>query len=323
MYPFQPPGFGQQIIHTSLGIMVYYTANGALWRSPSDSSTSSTDHSTASAEPAVDTAASLAAPRPPLVFLHSLGGGSSAFEWSKVYPAFAHRYHIIAPDLVGWGRSAHPPHDYCTEDYLDILTALLEQTCETPPTVVATSLTAGLMLRLATQRPDLVRSLFLVSPSGYSDFGQDYQQGLAAQLASTPILDRFIYAVGAANEIAIRSFLEQFLFAERSRITDEMVAAYLASAAQPNAEYAALSSLKGAICFDLSRYVGQLETPTLMVWGEAARFSQLAVGKRLAALNSHAVIDLVEIENAGILPHLELPGVIAGILQRWLLQIES
>jgi pimeloyl-ACP methyl ester carboxylesterase len=312
MYPFQPPGFGQQIIHTPLGIMVYYTANGALWRSPSASS----ENSTAPTSDTGTTADSL----PPLVFLHSLGGGSSAFEWSKVYPAFADSHHIIAPDLVGWGRSAHPPHEYCTDDYLDILTMLLEQACQTPPTVVATSLTAGIVLRLATQRPELFRSLFLVSPSGYGDFGQDYQRGLTAQLAGTPILDRLIYAVGAANEIAIRNFLEQFLFAERSRITDEMVAAYLASAEQPNAEYAALASLKGAICFDLSRYVGQLQTPTLMVWGEAARFSRVTVGKRLAALNPNSVMDVVEIANAGVLPHLELPAVVTGILHRWLAQ---
>ena len=37
----------------------------------------------------------------PLVFLHGFGGGSSAYEWSKVFPAFASDYRVIAPDLLG------------------------------------------------------------------------------------------------------------------------------------------------------------------------------------------------------------------------------
>jgi len=53
---------------------------------------------------------------------------------------------------------------------------------------------------------------------------------------STPLLDRLIYALGA--EI-VRNFLEQF--AKSERVSQEMVEAYLASAQQPNAEYAALA----------------------------------------------------------------------------------
>jgi pimeloyl-ACP methyl ester carboxylesterase len=50
--------------------------------------------------------------KPNLVFFHGFGGGSSAYEWSKVYPAFATEYRILAPDLIGWGRSEHPPRNY-------------------------------------------------------------------------------------------------------------------------------------------------------------------------------------------------------------------
>jgi len=44
---------------------------------------------------------------------------------------------------------------------------------------------------------------------------------------------------------AVRNFLEQFLFAKSERVSQEMVDAYLASAQQPNAEYAALAFLRG------------------------------------------------------------------------------
>jgi len=82
---------------------------------------------------------------------------------------------------------------------------------------------------------------------------------------STPLLDRLIYALGAENEIAVRNFLEQFLFAKSERVSQEMVEAYLASAQQPNAEYAALAFC-GRPYFDLA-YIQQLAVPTIMLWG--------------------------------------------------------
>jgi pimeloyl-ACP methyl ester carboxylesterase len=164
MLQFQPPGFGQRVIKTSLGVMVYYEPVASPWRDGSE------------------------AKKPPLLFLHSLGGGSSAYEWSKVYPAFAADYRVIAPDLIGWGQSTHPERDYRPEDYFAMLGELLDWLGE-PVIAVASSLTAGLTIRLAIQRPELFRRLFLVAPSGYGDFGLDYGQNLAARLAGIPGLD--------------------------------------------------------------------------------------------------------------------------------------
>ncbi len=299
MLSFQPPGFGQRVFQTSLGVMVYYTPIAPPWRDP--------DFQELNKEFDL----------PPLLFLHSLGGGSSAYEWSKVYPAFAPAYRVIAPDLIGWGQSTHPVKDYQVEDYLRLFTELLEQ-INPPVPVVASSLTAGLIIRLAIQRPDLFQSLFLVAPSGYSDFGLDYGQGMAAKLAGIPQLDRLIYSLGAANEFAVRNFLEQFLFAERSRLTPETVAAYLASATQLNAEYAALASLRGDLCFDLSLYLDQLTVPTVMVWGEQAQFSRIDLGRRLAKLNPKAIKEFWAIPQAGVLPHLETPEIVTGLLFKML-----
>lgn len=255
--------------------------------------------------------------RPPLVFLHSLGGGSSAFEWSKVYPAFGHSHRVIAPDLIGWGQSAHPVRNYQVQDYFQVITHLLETLAEPPALVVATSLTAGVVIRLATQRPDLFKGLFLVSPSGNGDFGRDYRTSLPAILASTPGIDTLLYQLGAANELAVRGFLSTFLFADASRITADMVQAYLTCTQQPNAQYAALASLNGTISFDLARYIGQLTTPTQIILGEKSRFTPPAITRRLASLNPRAVQTVEEIPDAGVLPHLERPDLVIDRLGAW------
>jgi pimeloyl-ACP methyl ester carboxylesterase len=274
--------------------MAYYTPVGFPWRT------------SAELEPVEPDG-------PPLIFLHSLGGGSSAYEWSKVYPAFAATHRIVAPDLIGWGQSTHPMRDYRPDDYLAIVTELIEQ-IGPPVSVVASSLTAGLVIRLAVQRPELFQLLFLVSPSGYADFGAEYGRGVAATLAGIPGLDRVIYTLGAANEWAVRLFLEQVLFAQRSRLTNETIAAYLASAQQRNAEYAALTSLRGDLCFDLALYIRQLRVPTAIAWGEKSRFGSPEVGQRLAALNPSAVKAFWTLPDTGVLPQLETPEQVILLL---------
>jgi len=294
---FLPPGFRQHSILTKLGRMVYYTAAAEPW-------------ATAETEPSSD--------RETLVFLHGFGGGSSAYEWSKVYPAFASDYRILAPDLIGWGRSEHPERNYQIDDYVTTITEFLEQTCSGPTTVIASSLTAAFTIRVAIARPELFKSLILTTPAGLSDFGEDYTRSFFAQLVRTPFVDRLLYNAGVATTGGIRSFLEQRQFARPERIYPEIVAAYLESANQPNAEYAALAFVRGDLCFDLSQYITQLTVPTAMIWGRESQFTGPEIGRRLADLNPEAIRVFKQLDEVGLTPQLELPAVTIGLIRQFL-----
>ena len=298
----EPNGFKQHSVVTSLGSMVYYTPEGELWQEPE------------TADPKQ---------LPSLVFLHGFGGGSSAYEWSKVYPAFATEYRILAPDLLGWGRSEHPERNYTVDDYITTIIEFIEQTCTEPTPVIASSLTAAFTIRAAIARPELFKCLILTTPAGLSDFGENYTRSFFAQLVSTPILDRIIYSTGVATEVGIRSFLENRQFARPIRVYQEIVDAYLASAQQPNAEYAALSFVRGDLCFDLSLYVPQLTTPTAIIWGQKSEFTGPDIGKRLAALNPNAIQVFQILDDVGLTPQLELPAVTIGLIRRYLKLLES
>ncbi|MEG4576326.1 alpha/beta hydrolase [Microcoleus sp. N3A4] len=292
-----PLGFGQRSIVTSLGRMVYYTAEKMPW---------------------IGLPTSTAENKPNLVFFHGFGGGSSAYEWSKVYPAFAAEYRILAPDLIGWGRSEHPARNYQVEDYITTLIEFVEKTCDSPTDAIASSLTGAIAIRAAIARPDLFKSLILTIPSGLSDFGQDYGSSFFAKLVGTPILDKLLYSTGIATEGGIRSFLEQRQFADPSRVYQEIVDAYLKSALEPNAEYAALSFVRGDLCFDLSLYITQLTTPTAIIWGEQSQFTGPDIGQRLANLNPEAIKVFQSLENVGLTPQLELPAVTIGLIRQYL-----
>lgn len=296
---FIPPGFYQHSVMTSLGKMVYYTAEGQPWV------TQEVPH----------------ADVPTLVFFHGFGGGSSSYEWSKVYPAFAAQYRILAPDLIGWGQSDHPARDYKVEDYVNTLIEFIEKTCSGPITVIASSLTAAFAIRAAIARPELFKSLILTTAAGLSDFGENYTRSFFTQLVNIPVLDRLFYTAGVATSFGIRSFLEQRQFARSERISDEIVEAYLESATQPNAEYAALSFVRGDLCFDLSEYITQLTVPTVIFWGEKSQFTGPKVGRRLAEMNP-TVVQFHQLTDVGLTPQLEIPAVTIGLIQKFLPPLE-
>ncbi|HEY9600503.1 MAG TPA: alpha/beta hydrolase, partial [Allocoleopsis sp.] len=165
--------------------------------------------------------------------------------------------------------------------------------------------------------------LILTTPAGLSDFGENYTRSFFAQLVSTPILDRLLYSTGVATSAGIRAFLENRQFAQSSRVYQEIVDAYLASAQQPNAEYAALSFVRGDLCFDLSLYVPQLTTPTAIIWGQKSEFTGPEIGKRLADLNPQAIRIFQPLEDVGLTPQLELPAVTIGLIRRYLGLLDS
>jgi pimeloyl-ACP methyl ester carboxylesterase len=299
---FIPPGFDQDSIVTSLGRMVYYTNRPEFWQGgPSETGDRPT--------------------QPTLLFLHGFGGGSSAYEWSKVYPAFARDYRIIAPDLIGWGRSEHPERNYQIQDYLSTLTEFIEQTCPEPVMAIASSLTAAFTIRVAIAHPEFFQGLILTTPSGLSDFGENYTNSFFAQLVKTPFLDQFLYRAGVATEAGIRGFLENRQFANPKLIFPEIIEAYQRSALEPNAEYAALSFVRGDLCFDLAQHIPQLTTPTAFIWGRKSEFTGPELGRRLADLNPQAVQEFIQLENVGLTPQLELPAITIGLIRRLMLQL--
>ncbi|GET42453.1 alpha/beta hydrolase fold-containing protein [Microseira wollei NIES-4236] len=99
---------------------------------------------------------------------------------------------------------------------------------------------------------------------------------------------------------------------------EEIVDAYLESALQKNAEYAALSFVRGDLSFDLSLYVPQLTVPTGIIWGRKSQFTSPEVGQRLANLNPQAIKFFERLEDVGLTPQLELPAVTIGLIRKFL-----
>ncbi|UFP93463.1 alpha/beta fold hydrolase [Gloeobacter morelensis] len=282
---FQPPGFVRKSTFSSSGRINYY-------------------ESRPEANPTAKT----------MVFLHGFGGGSSSYEWSKVYPAFAADYRVLAPDLPGWGFSEHRDSEYGKEDYLRAIGEFLADVAGGRAIVIASSVVAALTLRLSTEQPEYFEAIVAMNPSGLSDFGKPYDGSFFGFVSNLPGINQFVYSQLITTTGGIRDFLRRSLFVRENRISEEIVDAYHASASEPNGQYAAYSFLRGNFSFDLAEWMPRLTVPVAILWGAQSKYASPDTGERLAAL-SNQVRFFKAIEDVGLTPQLELPATTVSAIR--------
>jgi pimeloyl-ACP methyl ester carboxylesterase len=101
---------------------------------------------------------------PLLVLIHGITGSSDT--WEDVIEPLAERYTVVAPDLLGHGKSAKPRGDYSLGAYASGLRDLLSALGHERGTILGHSLGGGVAMQLAYQFPDRCERLVLESSGG-------------------------------------------------------------------------------------------------------------------------------------------------------------
>ncbi|WP_026119157.1 alpha/beta fold hydrolase [Nocardiopsis ganjiahuensis] len=96
----------------------------------------------------------------PLLLIH--GSGASGVLWSPMVPTLAEHHHVLRVDLPGCGQSP-PAASYDMAAQANRVAALLDELGLGSVTVVGHSSGGYVATALAEQRPDLVRSIALIS----------------------------------------------------------------------------------------------------------------------------------------------------------------
>ena len=248
----------------------------------------------------------------PLVFLHGIYLGASSYEWSKIYPHFTMGHEVIAPDLVGFGESERSGHPMDATDYAESLAEFLLETCGgRRPTLVASGLTAGIALLLASRHPERIERLVVLLPTGLKESGKWRAAGIGA-LAGLPGLNRFVYRNYLSRAPFLRGWLARFALADPSRVNEEMVRMLTTCAQQSGAEHAILGFLRGRLAFDIESRLGRVPQAVSILWPDRAAGFPLTNGEAIASKLPRA--RLVPVPDCGILAALENPERVTEIL---------
>ena len=117
---------------------------------------------------------------PAILWIHGIGDNSTT--WSTVQSKLAQRFTVIAPDLLGHGKSDKPRADYSVAAYANGMRDLLSVLDLDRVTVIGHSLGGGVAMQFAYQFPQLVERLILVGAGGVTK-----DVNVALRIASLPM----------------------------------------------------------------------------------------------------------------------------------------
>jgi pimeloyl-ACP methyl ester carboxylesterase len=243
---------------------------------------------------------------PLIVLLHGITSTSDV--WLEAMGQLAERYTVVAPDLLGHGRSAKPRGDYSLGAYASGGRDLLGVLGFERGTVVGHSLGGGIALQFAYQFPEYCERLVLVSSGG---LGKEVHPLLRAgalpgsELVMPLIAPNWAVRAGAA----VAEFLQRFGVQAGPDLAE--AARGYASLADRGAREAFLHTLRAVIDLEGQRvsasdrlYLAE-RLPTLLIWGTDDPIIPVEHGR--AAVKRIPRSRLVEFPGAGHWPQLDDP----------------
>jgi pimeloyl-ACP methyl ester carboxylesterase len=182
----------------------------------------------------------------PMVLIHSINAAPSAYEMKPLFQHYRAARPVLALDLPGFGFSDRPNRPYTPPVFIKALTEFLRQVVGQPADLVALSLGAEFAAAVAASSPELVASLVMLSPTGFSS--RTMRGGEAGMrlhgVLSLPGLSQGLYTA-LTSRPSIRYFLSRS-FVGRP-IPEDMVEYAYATTHQPGARYAPLCFLAGQL----------------------------------------------------------------------------
>ena len=138
--------------------------------------------------------------RPAIILLH--GFPSSGFMFRDLIPQLAERFHVIAPDYIGFGQSDAPPateFDYTFDNLTAHVTGLIDQLGLKSYILYVQDYGGPVGFRIFTQRPDAVQGFVIQNANAYMQGVGD-----AAKQVFLPLWEQR----NAESEAGARSFLQ-------------------------------------------------------------------------------------------------------------------
>lgn len=232
--------------------------------------------------------------RPAIVLLH--GVGLAHRMWTPQIDALAGRYHVLAPDLPGFGESRGP---FTLEAATQSVASLVRERCAGSAHICGLSLGAMVAVQLALAEPALVRSLILS----------------AGQVRPNPLLM-------GVQRLILRAIPEERLLASLIGFVPEGDDALMAAAredARRVGKPGLLAAMREAAKLNVRSRLPDIQAPALVVCGSRDRWN-LRAARELAEYLPHAQLRIIP--DAGHVWNLEMPDLFAQTVLEFVDQVD-
>lgn len=239
---------------------------------------------------------------PPILFVHGISGAWQ--NWLENLPHLARNHRAIAVDLPGFGGSPMPSWEIDMPAYGRLLHDFCEKLGIEGATLVGNSMGGFIAVEAATATPGRFDRLVLVSAAGILNTWNPEERAVATAWAWKVLgphyadRGRWIVSHPRAREIVFRPFMRY-----PSRLRADLLFEQITSGLERADGFG--DALRGLIRHDIRERLGEIEMPTMIVWGQSDRVIPLS-----AALSYHRRIPhsrLEIFERTGHVPQLERP----------------
>jgi pimeloyl-ACP methyl ester carboxylesterase len=228
------------------------------------------------------------AAKPTVILLHGLG--ANVGSWQFNIAALAAKYHVIALDQIGFGKSDKPLLKYRVTTYVDFLDKFMSELKIEKASLVGNSLGGWIAAWTAIKYPNRVERVVLADAAGLKPSDVDL---------------KLIYSLNFSTREEVRAlvkivFYNQTIFGNEMFVDESLRQRILAG------DGYTINSLIESIKRDedwLDGRLGELKKPTLIIWGKQDGLLKLADGERLN--KEIAGSQLVVFDQCGHAPQVE------------------
>jgi pimeloyl-ACP methyl ester carboxylesterase len=252
-----------------------------------------------------------------LVLIHGITSNSAT--WDRVLPALSQRHTVLAPDLLGHGRSDKLRGDYSVGAHANTVRDLLDALGYRRAAFVGHSLGGGVAMQLAYQYPERVEQLVLVAPGG---FGTEVSPLLRAM--SVPGSGSVLALAAWRPFVQAGTVLTQLLgrLGLHGNTDLEEIGRAYAMLSNPLSRAAFIHTLRSVVDHHgqrvsaLDRLAATEAFPSMVLWGARDRIVPPDHGTRLRELVPHT--QLLVFKQAGHFPHRDEPKRFVKVLNEFL-----
>lgn len=257
----------------------------------------------------------------PALYVHGLGGSSQ--NWTDLAGLLSSRLDGQAIDLPGFGRSDPAPR-YTISAAAGRVIRWIEYADRGPVHLFGNSLGGAITVRVAARRPDLVRSLVLISPAMPFLDPRRSVQGRLVPLLLLPRVELLVARrLAQIDPVELAAQVLQACFADLDRLSPQRLAEAQHEARLrhevPWFPQAYVGTMRGLVTSflraglpgsgSLWRLAGQVSVPTLVIGGDRDQLVDARVAPRVARTIPDA--RLLILPGVGHVAQMEVPDIVA------------
>jgi pimeloyl-ACP methyl ester carboxylesterase len=251
-----------------------------------------------------DLAYSVAGGGEPLLLVHGIYAGASSFEFRKNFGELSRSFRVYALDLLGCGTSERPDRRYAAEDVTSQIEDFVREEIGGRAHLVASSLSAALVVPAAVRSPRLFGKLVLICPTGYGtlDRPSGWLGDVVYGLFRAPVLGNTLYHA-IVSRWGLGYFLRGMSYHDPDLVTGELIEDYYRVTHQPGARHLVSAFVSGKLNLGVAGLWPRVPHRGLICWGLEAETAPVDQAQRFLANNPRSEPRFFK--DAALLPHDE------------------